>query len=176
MSDDALSNFNECFDLLSNVYDQVNGEDFYRYIFPNNENAGEMYTDFSHPNAIYLYHDFQDDGSNRHLRRRIMLNDTWADDYRDYVEGNGMTDLIYAAALPLNGDACVSKSSLYKFPNGTGLIGCAAAHLPCQLMPHFSPRRTSKERDGSRVFRAAPSPTEMSISCTFKTSWGGSIS
>lgn len=91
MSDDALSNFNECFELLSNVYDQVNGEDFYRYIFPNNENAGEMYTDFSHPNAIYLYHDFQDDGSNRHLRRRIMLNDTWADDYRDYVEGNGMT-------------------------------------------------------------------------------------
>ena len=91
MSDNVLNNFRECYDLLSNVYDQVNGEDFYRYIFPDNENSGELYSDFSHPNAIYLYHDEQDKGSKRRLRRRIMLNDTWASDYREYVECNGMT-------------------------------------------------------------------------------------
>lgn len=91
MSDSALNNFRDCYELLSHVYDQINGEDFYRYIFPNNENEGELHTDFSRPNAIYLYQDEQDDGSQRRLRRRIMLNDTWADDYRDYVECNGMT-------------------------------------------------------------------------------------
>lgn len=91
MSDSALANFHACFELMSNVYDQVNGEDFYRYIFPNNENSGEMHTDFSRPNAIYLYQADQDTGTKRRLRRRIMLNDTWADDYRDYVECNEMT-------------------------------------------------------------------------------------
>ena len=91
MSKRALVSFNECYELLSNVYDQVNGEDFYRYIFPNNENSGEFYSDFSHPNAIYLYQDSQDEESKRRLRRRIMLNDTWADDYREYVECNSMT-------------------------------------------------------------------------------------
>ena len=91
MSAGALTSFYDCYELLSNVYDQVDGEDFYRYIFPNNENSGEMHTDFSHPNAIYLYQDEQDDGTKRRLRRRIMLKDTWADDYRNYVEGNEMT-------------------------------------------------------------------------------------
>ncbi|WP_419247563.1 hypothetical protein [Ruminococcus albus] len=91
LSDNVLNNFRECYELLSNVYDQVNGEDFYRYIFPDNENSGELSSDFSHPNAIYLYHDEQDEGAKRRLRRRIMLNDTWASDYMDYVEGNGMT-------------------------------------------------------------------------------------
>ena len=71
MCDGVLSDFNDCFTLLSNVYDQVNGEDFYRYIFPNNENSGELYTDFSHPNAIYLYRDERDEGTERRLRRRI---------------------------------------------------------------------------------------------------------
>ena len=61
MSDSALTNFNACYELLSNVYDQVNGEDFYRYIFPNNENEGELHTDFSRPNAIYLYQDERDE-------------------------------------------------------------------------------------------------------------------
>ena len=91
MSNDVVMDFNECYDMMSCVYEQVNGEAFYRYIFPNNENSGEMYSDFSHPNAVYLYHDEQDEGSQRRLRRRIMLNDTWSDDYRDYVERNGMT-------------------------------------------------------------------------------------
>ena len=91
MSDTVLKNFHECYEMLSNVYEQVNGEDFYRYIFPDNENSGEMHTDFSHPNAIYLYQDEKDVGTQRRLRRRIMLDDTWADDYREFVECNGMT-------------------------------------------------------------------------------------
>lgn len=91
MSKDVLRNFHECYELLSNRYEEVNGEDFYRYIFPNNENSGELYTDFSHPNAIYLYQDENDAGGQRRLRRRIMLNDTWADDYISFVEDNGMT-------------------------------------------------------------------------------------
>lgn len=91
MSESALNNFHACYELLSNVYYQIDGEAFYRYIFPDNENAGEYHTDFSRPNAIYLYQDELDAGSQRRLRRRIMLNDTWADDYRDFVERNEMT-------------------------------------------------------------------------------------
>ena len=87
---EALRNFNACYELLSCLYDEVNGEDFYRYVFPCNENSGELYTDFSHPNAIYLYQDEQDKGTERRLRRRIMLDDAWSDDYRNNVECNEM--------------------------------------------------------------------------------------
>lgn len=85
-----LQNYYDCYEILSNIYEQVDGEVFYRYIFPNNENAGEMYSDFSHPNAVYLYKDERDKGEERRLRHRIMLNDTWSDDYMDYVERNDM--------------------------------------------------------------------------------------
>ena len=91
MSDDLLADYRACYEWLSSVYEEVNGEDFYRYIFPNNENSGEYYSDFSHPNAIYLYKDERDEGSLRRLRRRIMLNDTWEDDFISFVEGNEMT-------------------------------------------------------------------------------------
>lgn len=87
----SLRNFHECLVVMENLYDSINGEDFYRFIFPNNENAGEIHTDFSHPNAIYLYQDEKDLGTERRLRRRIMLNDTWEADYMDYVEENPMT-------------------------------------------------------------------------------------
>ena len=50
-----------------------------------------MYMDFSHPNAVYLYQDARDVGTDRRLRRRIMLADTWENDYMEYVEGNPMT-------------------------------------------------------------------------------------
>lgn len=63
--------------ILSLQYDTVNGYDFYRFIFPDNENQGERHRDFSHPNAIYLYRDERDTGTKRRLRRRVMLNDTW---------------------------------------------------------------------------------------------------
>ncbi len=76
---------------LSANYDEINGYDFYRYIFPNNENKGEFNTDYSKPNAIYLYKDHEENNPNRTLRRRIMLNDTWENDYMEYVECNDMT-------------------------------------------------------------------------------------
>lgn len=77
--------------LLSAQYDSVNGSDFYRYIFPNNENQGELNTDFSKPNAIYLYQDDLDVGTERKLRRRVMLNDTWEQDYTEFIDGNELT-------------------------------------------------------------------------------------
>lgn len=92
MAVDVLRDFYDCYDLLSANCDIVDGETFYRDIFPDNENTGDMYNDFSHPNAIYLYRDddtLTDAGRHR-MRRRIMLADTWADDYMTYVEANGM--------------------------------------------------------------------------------------
>lgn len=46
---------------------------------------------FSKPNSIYLYRDPKDEGSERESRRRIMLKDTWEDDYKEFVENNPMT-------------------------------------------------------------------------------------
>ena len=82
-------NYMEVIPILEARGEEVNGFDFYRYIFPNNEYEGENRTDFAKPNAIYLYRDEEDEG--RKLRRRIMFNDTWEQDYMDYVECNPMT-------------------------------------------------------------------------------------
>lgn len=71
---------------LSTNYEEVQGEEFYRDIFPDNESSGDNYTDFSHPNAVYLYQ-----GEDGKMHRRIMLKDTWANDYMQYVERNPMT-------------------------------------------------------------------------------------
>lgn len=79
----------DCYDFMCAQFPEVGGYEFYREIFPDNENAGEMHTDFSHPNAIYLYRDDQAKG--KKIRRRIMLNDQWEQDYMDYVEGNSLT-------------------------------------------------------------------------------------
>lgn len=76
--------------VLSSLFDGMDGYDFYKSIFPDNENQGECYSDFSHPNAIYLYRDREDQGAKRSLRRRIMLKDTWEDDYIEYVECNSL--------------------------------------------------------------------------------------
>jgi hypothetical protein len=84
-------NYREQLEYLSNQYDEIDGYDFYRYIFPNNENQGELNTDFSKPNAVYLYEDEQDKDTDRTLRRRVMLNDTWCDDYLEYIECNPNT-------------------------------------------------------------------------------------
>ena len=77
--------------LLEANFQEIDGYDFYQYIFPNNESQGEWNTDFSKPNAIYLYRDPEDQGTRRTLRRRIMLTDTWKEDYLEYVEQNPMT-------------------------------------------------------------------------------------
>lgn len=84
---DTLTNFNAACSYMAGLYPEVSGFQFYCEIFPANEDQGEYYTDFSHPNGIFMY---WDDEQGR-LRRRIMLNDTWASDYLHYVQGNSMT-------------------------------------------------------------------------------------
>lgn len=84
-------NYKEVADILRLHYPEVEGEEFYKYIFPDNQNEGELSNNFSKPNSIYLYKDSKDEGTERKLRRRIMLNDTWEDDYKEYVENNPMT-------------------------------------------------------------------------------------
>lgn len=88
---DIPVNYTRVMEILSSRYEEVGGYDFYRYIFPNSENSGELNTDFSKPNAIYLYKDEKDEGSKRRVRRRIMLKDTWEDDYMKYIECNPLT-------------------------------------------------------------------------------------
>lgn len=83
-------NYYEAYEYLRASFPEVCGDDFYRELFPNNENSGEKHMDFSHPNAIYLYRDEEDQERNV-LRRRVMLNDNWERDYVEYVECNRMT-------------------------------------------------------------------------------------
>ena len=80
----------ELWDFLGSLYDEVDGELFYEYLFPNNEKQGDLRGDFSCPNAIYLYQDEKDTGTERRLRRRIMLSDAWEDDYFEYVDDNSL--------------------------------------------------------------------------------------
>lgn len=92
MDNNIKYDYFNCFNFLDSLYDQVNGYDFYKYIFPNNEKLGELNTDYSKPNAIYLYKDdIKSDSTDRELKRRIMLNDTWESDYMNYVECNNFT-------------------------------------------------------------------------------------
>ncbi len=88
---DKKKNYKEVDQLLSFHYEEVGGVEFYRYIFPNNQNEGEYSNKYEKPNAIYLYKDNEDEGKERTLRRRIMLNDTWEEDYSEYVKNNPMT-------------------------------------------------------------------------------------
>ena len=88
--EDKKGNYEVVRNILSSRYQEVNGYDFYRYIFPDNQNVGELSGNYSKPNAIYLYRDEEED-PDRTYRRRIMLNDTWEDDYMNYVECNHKT-------------------------------------------------------------------------------------
>lgn len=83
-----VDNYRDCYDYLDSQFLRVDGYEFYRELFPNNENFGEHHTDFSHPNAVYLYRDEQDEGKS--LRRRKMCNDTWEQDYMEFVERNSL--------------------------------------------------------------------------------------
>lgn len=79
------------YDYLSANYFEVDGYNFYADIFPNNENEGEYCLGFSRPNAIYLYQDDRDSGTYSRLHRRIMLKNTWENDYVHFVEENPLT-------------------------------------------------------------------------------------
>lgn len=84
-------NYKEVEELLSFHYEEIEGEEFYKYVFPNNQDQGDFSADYSKPNSVYLYKDPKDEGTERKLRRRIMLKDTWEKDYKEFVEGNPMT-------------------------------------------------------------------------------------
>lgn len=86
-----IINYEEVKDLLSLNYKEIGGEEFYRYIFPCNQDKDEYLGDYSKPNAIFLYEDERDDNTKRRLRRRIMLNNTWSNDYENYIKNNPMT-------------------------------------------------------------------------------------
>lgn len=77
--------------ILKSMYDEVEGYEFYKELFPDCENEGEINNDYSKPNAIYLYEDDKDKGTKRRLRRRIMLKDKWEEDYINFVERNNLT-------------------------------------------------------------------------------------
>ena len=77
--------------MLGSRYEEVDGCSFYAELFPNNERQGEILTDYSKPNAIYLYEDERDKGTKRKLRRRVMLADTWENDYMEFVERTPLT-------------------------------------------------------------------------------------
>lgn len=85
------TNYIEQIEYLGSQYEEVDGCAFYAELFPDNERTGELNEDFSKPNAIYLYTDERDKDSKRRMRRRIMLKDTWEQDYMDYVELNEKT-------------------------------------------------------------------------------------
>lgn len=87
----VASNYKDIYNYLSSEFTEVNGFDFYKDLFPDNEMQGELNTDYSKPNAIYLYTDEKDKDTKRRLRRRIMLKNTWADDYEKYIQNNPMT-------------------------------------------------------------------------------------
>ena len=84
-------NYTDVKNILVSNYKEITGENFYKYIFPDNQNKGELSGDYSKPNAVYLYKNSKDEHTKRQLRRRIMLNDTWPDDYKEFIENNSMT-------------------------------------------------------------------------------------
>lgn len=90
MSD--LQDYYDCYDYLKTFYTQVFGQEFYEYIFPNNECVGEINIDYSKPNAIYLFEPLEKkEDSKRRMSRHIMLKDTWEEDYDMYVYHNQKT-------------------------------------------------------------------------------------
>ena len=73
---DIDKNYVKIKEILSNRYEEVGGYDFYRYLFPNNQNEGEYSDKYEKPNAIYLYKDGKDEGTERTLRRRKISSGT----------------------------------------------------------------------------------------------------
>ncbi len=86
MSDSiAMQNYLESVAVMDSYTDRIDGYNFYRFIFPNNEMSGVKEQDFSKPNAIFLYEN-DIPGAKKEYSKRIMLNDTWEDDYMSLVE------------------------------------------------------------------------------------------
>ena len=82
-----MDDYSQLLQYMKNHYESINGYDFYSAIFPDIENQGDQYYDYSHPNPIYIY---WDETKNK-KKRRIMLKDTWAKDYNTYIKDNSFT-------------------------------------------------------------------------------------
>ena len=81
-------NYRGCYEYLSAQYPEVGGYEFYKELFPDNENSGERHTDFSHPNAVYLYRDEQSEDKSSGAGRCITTHGnriTWS------LSGNSLT-------------------------------------------------------------------------------------
>ena len=87
MAHPKVDDYDKVVSFLENGYDEVSGDEFYSEIFPNNEDIWEKNEHYQKPNAIYLYYD----GNKDRMRRRIMFNDTWIDDYNEFIIDNPMT-------------------------------------------------------------------------------------
>lgn len=80
--EEDLSTYWDVLQVLEGQFEEVNGYDFYREIFPDGECSGEQHTDFSHPNAIFLCYDEK----KGYKARYPMYRDTWEKDYMDLIE------------------------------------------------------------------------------------------
>ena len=110
------NNYNECLEFLSSQFSEVTGYDFYRNIFPHNQNEGEKSTR-PHPNAIYLY---KPKSTNKHFKRRIMFKDTWENDYVEYVESSSIalcSGLSYLGKANLADRATVMNALIFDLDN-----------------------------------------------------------
>lgn len=79
---DNLTGYQEVLQILEARYEEVNGYDFYREIFPGCERSDERHKDFSHPNAIFLCHDSE----KGYKLRYTMYCDRWEQDYMELIE------------------------------------------------------------------------------------------
>lgn len=84
-------NYNMLYNTLQSHYQELSGYDFYNFIFPDNQNQGEMPGDYSKPNAIYLYKDQTDPNPDPNYSRGIMLKDTWYDAFMKHIYLNPST-------------------------------------------------------------------------------------
>lgn len=150
-------NYRGCYEYLSAQFEQVGGCEFYRELFPDNEKTGEDNRDFFKPNAVYLYSD-ENRPKNRKLRRRIMLDDVWEQDYMEFVEQNPLTlcsGLAYrgmanklknaqrmnALIFDLDGVGVGELRNLFlRFGGGSAACPAAAyADFPCSVRKRAAP-------------------------------------
>lgn len=81
----AMENYLETVSVMDSYTDRIDGYNFYKFIFPNNELSGKQADDFSMPNAIFLYENDMPQVK-KEYSKRIMLKDTWEEDYINLVE------------------------------------------------------------------------------------------
>lgn len=93
---EELEDYFICKERLKNEFEEINGFDFYRFIFPNCEDIGELNQDFSKPNPVYLFRDYE----TKKINRRIMLKNSFERDYVNFIERN---DLALCSGLAYRG-------------------------------------------------------------------------